>query len=448
MAAPVLASSANFAETVAGTSRTINKPSGTASGDWLFLAVSIDTTAAINTPTGFTQFFNDVDVASNHRCALFKRKADGTEGATFTISTDSEIACGIIVRVTGADSTEALDVMSIWGGELNATRSSGVMATLEAYAACSAGSLVLQIASMDAGNATFTATPSGHTLVADVGASSSGTSLAIYEKAMASQGYVGPNTWTYSSNTEQGFAITLVIRASASTSYPAQPVIRCMNALHMLDGTSTSILKPHGTADGDLLLLAQTIRGAGGGLTPPGTFTSIQSTANGIAVTHQAYYRIASGEGSSYTVASSSQDSLLTTMMRIVNAHATTPIDTSSVATGTSATPTASTISPSVNNCLIIYTAGNDDDEVDTGSGTPSGYSNVYSESNDTGIDAGMIVARLEQTTATSTGAVAGSITASEEWVAIAIAIKPAANDNSIGGHHPYFSRFIGGIGM
>lgn len=428
MTAPALRSSSKFADSANATSRTIAKPTGATSGDWFFLLVSIDGTATITQPTGFTTVFDQIEPAgTNMRLACYKRKCDGSEGSTFTVATSSEIAAGICACISGADSTEALDAMSIWGGELNAVRSPGVLPTGEAYAACSDGSLVIQCAAFDNGSGTsFTTTPSGYTEIETAGANSSGTHMRAQYKTMASQGYVGANSWTYSNDIEQGWALTLVIRASANTSFPAQPVIRCMNTLHMPTAAATTLLKPYGTVDNDLLILAQSSRTASGtGLTPPAGFTQIQADSDGASISHQAHYRVASSEGSSYTVSNSSQDSLLTAMMRIVGAATSSPIDTSSVAKGTSATPTASTITPSVNNCLILYTEGNDDDEVVTGGGTPSGMSNVYSEANDTGTDCSIIIARAEQTTATATGSLAGSFTASEDWVAIAMAIKP-----------------------
>ena len=431
MTAPVLASSASFADTSNATSRNIGKPSGTASGDWLFLAVSIDAAATIGTPSGFTSVFNQQEPGGSMSLAVFKRKADGTEGGTFTVATSSEIANGIIIRVTGADSTEALDAMSVWGGSLNAIRSSGVIPTLDAYAACSDGSLVLQVAALDDGAASFSATPSGHTSVATVGASSSGTSMSMHSKTMASQGYVGPSSWTFSDDTEDGWAVTLVIRASANTSYPAQPVIRCMNALHQPSGTAASILKPYGTVDAETLLLVQTGKSAST-LTPPAGFTSIQDTSNGTDVYHQAYYKLASGEGGSYSVALSTASGPICTLMRIVGASTSSPIDASSVATGTDTSPTASTITPTADNCLILYTEGNDDDEVVTDSGYPAGYSGVYAESNDDGTDCGMILARKEQTTAAATGSAAGSFTATEQWVAFHIAVKPAGGATDV----------------
>lgn len=426
MAAPVLASSATFADTSNATSRTIGKPTGTSSGDMLYLAVSIDAAATISTPSGFTELLNLQEPAAAMTLALFERKADGSEGATFTVATSSEIANGVIVRVTGADPTAATDALSVWAGELNATRSAGVLPTLEAYAACADGSLILQFAAFDDGSDAFSATPSGYSSVATVGAVTSGTKLSVYEKSVASQGYVGQSSWTYGDSSETGVAATLVVRASSSSSFPAQPVIRSMNALHQPSGVAATINKPYGTADGDTLLLIQAGDTAST-LTPPGTFTSIQDTNNAAQIYHQAYYKIASSEGASYSVATSGAAAPLCVLMRIANAHASSPIDTSSSATGSSATPTASTITPGANNCLVIYSMGSDDDEVETNSGYPSGYSGVYAESNDDGSDVGMIIARKEQTTATATGSAAGSFAATEEWVAFHVAIKPPA---------------------
>lgn len=427
MAAPVAAASPpTFAESANATSRTINKPTSTASGDLLVLIVSIDATATITMPAGFTALMNQLEPSSTMSLAISWRIADGTEGSTFTVTSTSEIANGVIIRVTGAAATAPIDAMSIWAGEVNAIRSAGVIPTLQAYSACSAGALILQVLAIDDGTTSISATPSGHTSITTLGASSSGTKLAVYEKSLSAEGYAGLASWTINDDTEAGFSVTLVIRASTATNLPAQPVMRCMNVLHQPSGIAATLLKPYGTVDNDLLVLVQSGKVVST-LTPPGAFTSIYDTNNAGAIYHQAYQRIASSEGASYSVASSTAAGPICTMMRFTGAATSSPIDTSSSSTGSSATPTAPTITPAAANCFILYTEGNDDDEVTTNSGFPSGYTGIYAESNDDGTDCGIILAFVTQTTATATGTAAGSYTASEEWVAGHIAIKPAA---------------------
>lgn len=421
MASPVIASSATFEDASAQTSRTINKPSGTVSGDWLLLAVAIDLTATINTPTGFTEVFAADDAAATSNMKLFKRKADGTEGATFTITTTSEIGVGCIMRITGADSTDCIDVLSSWQGTLSA--GNVFLPCPQAYAE-SDDSVIVCIATLDGGTSTFTQ-PSGTTNVAnDLGTSSSGAAMSVAYINQASAGYTSTLSFIPSATTEDGVGVTVVIRSNTTTSYPAQAVIRCGTYYQPNATNALTYLKPYGTVDDDLLLLIQS-SDISATLTPPGTFTSVQNSNNGTSIYHQVYYRVASSEGSSYTGSNTTSAAKLGSLVRVVNYDTAAPINTSSVATGSSAAPGASTITPSVNNCLLVFTAGIDNNVVQYGTGTPSGYTNVFSTDTSVGLDVSTIIALKEQTTAAATGTVSGSTSGAELWVAINIAIAP-----------------------
>ncbi len=440
MSVPVLESATSFADGAAATTRNIAFPASIASGDLLLLWVAIDTTATITTPTGFTQVFNSIEPEqTNFRGAFYTKTATGSESGNLAIDTTSELATGVMARITGWHDIGAL---SIWGGEINAIRSPGIVPALNTYANCTDGSLALHVYMSDDGTQSITATPTGATLVATVGAHTSGTKLSVYEADMASEGHTGHLTWTTDDNAEEAWTMVIVVRGSANEPTLAQPVMLCQNALHPPTLTQVDILKPYGTEDGDTLLLLQASESASV-LSSTG-FTDAENTNNGGVIYLQAAWKIAATEGDSYTVASSSQTTTLHCLQRWINCHATTPVLDSNTASGTSATPTQTDITPSVNNCAVVTVMACDDDEVTVGGSLFTGHTGLYSESNDEGGDIGMVVDFVNQTTAEATGADACSIVGSEEWLVFQLVMQPpgAAANPSIGGI--FFSPIFG----
>jgi len=104
MAVPVIASSTTAKDETTGLSYTIAKPSGVVSGDVLYIIAATDSaTDTITTPTGFT-YENDIAATSVARFYLFSRRADGSEGATVTIThAGNRYKSAVYLRVTGVD---------------------------------------------------------------------------------------------------------------------------------------------------------------------------------------------------------------------------------------------------------------------------------------------------------------------------------------------------------
>lgn len=110
MPAPAFASGTTLAKSFVVSTNTITKPSGVAAGDLLVLAVNTES----NTPTVSCSGFTDWRLqGTSDELTVMTRIADGTEGASFTISTTSGVqlsaACA---RYTGAHLTTPLDVVS------------------------------------------------------------------------------------------------------------------------------------------------------------------------------------------------------------------------------------------------------------------------------------------------------------------------------------------------
>lgn len=430
MAVPVLASSSSFHDTGNNTSRNCAIPSGTVSGNWLVLVVGIDSAGTITTPTGWTLVKSFTEVSGIGTFYIFKRKADGTEGANLSIASTSEYATGTMYRITGADSTDCIDVVSMATGEIGSTSNVRFGECWAAYT----DNLLIFATFLDGGTSTFSAAPSGATLIVSEAGGTSGNMMASWQKDQAAQGYTGFLKATTSNNTEQYVSFLIVIRStSGAISYPSFPVRRVTDFYYPDATGACNYDLPYGSVSGETLLFCQEVDTSV--LNPDTDFTSIQSGTSGAPdIRMQAYYRIIGGsESTPYTGMTSTSGAKMGVMIRLSNAHASSPINTSSSNTGTSVSPAGSTITPSVNNCLLLAFFAADDDDASVDTGYPSGWTGVFNQDTEEGVDSTFGMAYLEQSTAAATGTITwtNGLALSEEWIAFLIAIAPAAAANT-----------------
>lgn len=103
MAFPVIAATNTTNGTTATASAAVNLPTGIVSGNLLLVlhrsAVGTDTHAVSG--GGWTALFNDASDASDDRISLWYRQADGTEGATITITQTNSKFASLAWRITG-----------------------------------------------------------------------------------------------------------------------------------------------------------------------------------------------------------------------------------------------------------------------------------------------------------------------------------------------------------
>lgn len=416
MAVPVIASTSFTTDAANATTRNIAKPSGTASGDWLIGISATDGSSGVTIPTGFTLVFGKVNEHGTARLDVYKRKADGTEGANFAFGSASEAGNHFMLRITGADSTDAIDVLSYASGEA---------ATIPALPIHTVhdDTLILQIAGNDGGVAITD--PGGSSSVLNKTGITAGCSLSVISSSVATPGYAATAAFTHT--LEQFSALTIGIRPSATLgSLPSQPYIRNCICLAPAATTAFSYDLPYGTVDDDLLLCIQSSDTTGILSTLSG-FTVDQNDSN-TAIWGQVQWKKAASETGPYSGSSASSAAKIGVLMRIANADTTTPINQSATpAKGTSTSPASATITPSVNNCLIIAAEMNDDDDVTDNSGYPSGYTGLVAADTQDAADSGLIIGFLPQTTAAATGAATFTLAAAEEWLAFHLAIAPGA---------------------
>lgn len=102
MATPVDAARAVTNSTVAGTTHSLNLPASIAAGDILLAVVRAPGSTTIAWPAGWTEWEETFADASDDQTSIAWRVADGTEGATITITFGtSRILVGLCYRITG-----------------------------------------------------------------------------------------------------------------------------------------------------------------------------------------------------------------------------------------------------------------------------------------------------------------------------------------------------------
>lgn len=408
-----------FASLANSTTRLISKPTGTTTGEWLVCIVSMDGSGTLSIDGSFTEAFQLN--GSTNSLAVFVRKVDGTEGGSFTITSASESGAGVMFRVQDGDTTNIVDVISVFHGfpPVNGELEAPIL-----YAE-SDDTLIIHACGADNGTTTLTK-PSGDTAVVTniANASTASAQLTVSRIDQTSAGYAAHAHFTTSLAGEEAISLTIALRSTSTpATYPAQPVIRSVAQHAPLTTQNMNIKKPYGTVDDDLLIAAA-VSDVTGTLTPDGSFTSIRDTSN-TAVWSQMYRRVAASEPASYTWSNTTAAAKSAVMLRVVNVDTTTPVDTSSQNTGTSTSIDASTITPSVDNCLLLFLGGADDDDVTYNSGFPTGYTNLLTLGSTQGNDSTIMFAFNTQTTKGATGTITGTLTASEEWIAFLAAVAP-----------------------
>lgn len=102
MTFPVVEATATSEETSSTATHNITLPSGIAAGDTLIAIIAINAAAVVTWPSGWTQFYNQVN-GSNLRLAAAWRKATGSEGATVDpTSSPSQTSSHQAYRISGA----------------------------------------------------------------------------------------------------------------------------------------------------------------------------------------------------------------------------------------------------------------------------------------------------------------------------------------------------------
>jgi hypothetical protein len=213
---------------------------------------------------------------------------------------------------------------------------------------------------------------------------------------------------------------------------------------------AVNIPKPSSTTQGDLLLMMISTDNDGTWTWPAG-FTDIGSGIIGDCCGADgqtlgiAWKRATNAEPSNYTTTITSGSlSFASTMLRITGAHPTSPIDVydhaisaSDITAPPAVTITTPSITPLVNNDLILWVATGDSHY--TGNYTytlPSGLTHIAGPNNNS-VWSSLEIAGVAQTTATATGTLSGTVDLDNpgtgmSWLGFSVAIRSLSTYDAV----------------
>lgn len=195
--------------------------------------------------------------------------------------------------------------------------------------------------------------------------------------------------------------------------------------------TNINISLPPGTADGDLLIATVATDGeTDASLTAPSGWTLLHRQASADDVSLGVWWKVAGGsEPANYDFVWSGSQEAYGTIMRFSGQAASNPIHTFNASTGSSSSPTAPEITTTVDNCMILRIGGFDDDDINSGDAGMTGHSTIAMNRSGTGFGtAAGGAAYTLQATAGVSGTADFSLTGSEQYVTITLAIAPETN--------------------
>lgn len=208
-----------YSRASSGTTCTINKPSGVQTGDLLIVICTIDGTgASLSGPSGFSTLHSEVQSGSQTTASWWK-EATGSEPSTYSVTwSGSEAYVGSCIRISGADTSNPVDVSDSNTGSGYSTVSAPSVTTTVG------NTLLLRFHGMDdddEGDDYSGDNPSGTTELYAYGSTGSNheCSGACSYESQTSAGSTGSAGWTFT-NYEGWAAFTVAIKPeSSSTGY-------------------------------------------------------------------------------------------------------------------------------------------------------------------------------------------------------------------------------------
>jgi len=190
-------------------------------------------------------------------------------------------------------------------------------------------------------------------------------------------------------------------------------------------GSNLTIDKPSGVVETDLMIAVCVMeyRGDDVNFTPSAGWNEIVQITDSVSC--GIFYKIAGvSEPNNYTFVADEADKSYSFIIRITGYDTLNPINISSSDTGTSAAPLCPSVTTTLDNCLVLRIFGADNNDITEDGGEPSGTTVITVKANTSfGCSGGG--AYESQIAAGITGAAAFALTASQEWIAVTIAIPP-----------------------
>jgi hypothetical protein len=195
------------------------------------------------------------------------------------------------------------------------------------------------------------------------------------------------------------------------------------------NGTALNVPAPAGTAAGDLLIAAIVTDGEQKpDITAPAGWTLIDHGTESRAVTMDVLWKITgAAEPGSYDFSWVKAEQAYGWIMRFSGHDPSNPINTSAVAGGASSAPVSPAVDTTVANALVLRIGGFDDDSITIGDPGLAGHAAINMNESGTGANSASGGAGYAtQAAAGNSGTSTFSLTSSERYRAVTVAIAPA----------------------
>jgi hypothetical protein len=387
MAAPVDSARQGTNISTAGTSHAINVGSPVA-GTLLIVLVRFAAAPGTVTFTGYTQLASDTSDATDDQTMIFARTADGTEGATDTLTTTNSVkAAAICWEITGAETvTNSPPTLSTVA--VGTTAANGADPGSAVPVEAPQDTLYLALMGLDGEGNAPTVAPSSYSNLqtANSGtASTPGTNCSVggASRELTASSSEDPGNFTHAAATTGWTAYTVAIRAA--TARFASDAARAVTDTGGSNTTTPSFNVPAGVMPGQLLVLAWRAGGNVISITNAAGFTQlVLSSADGTDDDFYVGYKIADGtEGASVQFTVSNGRRFAGVMWLIADGGTPT---ISSVGTGSGTTINPATYTPASARDYLWIALGCCED-ARTVSAAPTNYDNLAFENVSSGVD-------------------------------------------------------------
>jgi hypothetical protein len=397
MAAPVDSARQGTNITTAGTSHAINVGSPV-SGTLLVVLCRFAAAPGTVTFTGYTSIASDTSDATDDTTQIFYRLADGTEGATDTLSTTNSVKmCAICWEITGAEdpSRSAPAVSTVAVGT---TAADSANPDIRAPIVAPQDTLYLAMMGLDGEGNAPTVAPSNFSNLQTANSGTAGSvatncSIGGASRQLTASSSEDPGTFTHGAAANGWTAYTVAIREPNLFADDANRVVTDTGGSNT---TTPAFNVPSGVVTGELLLLAWRSSGNVTSITDAAGFTQLSlSSADATDDDFYVGYKVADGtEGSTITFTVSNGRKFAAIMWRIDNGG-TPMISSVGTSSGTSIDP--ATYNPGVGEINGLWIPIATCEDTRTVSAFPSPYVNTVEENVSTGADGATVMAGSRQ---------------------------------------------------
>lgn len=398
MAAPVDSARQGTNITTAGTSHAINVGSP-AAGTLLIVLVRFAASAGTVAFSGYSLIFADTSDASDDRTDVWCRLADGTEGATDTLTTTNSVKLAAICwEITGAEDPN-ISQPEYNTSAVGTTAANGADPGSAAPFGPPADTLYLAMMGLDGEGNAPTVAPSSYSNLTTANSGTGGSaatncSIGGASRQISSSSSEDAGNFTHGAATTGWTAFTISVRPPGGFSFPTDAA-RAVTDTGGSNTTTPAFTTPSGIVAGQLLLLAWRAGGAVAAITDNAGFTQlVLSSADGTDDDYYVGYKVADGtEGASVVFTVTSGRRFAGVMHRIEDGGTPT-IGTVGVGSGTLVNPAL--YDPAATSPGLWLAIGSTEGPV-TVSSFPDDFSNGAQENVSTGTEGASIMAASRQ---------------------------------------------------